>query len=63
MSVAAEVNIDVVDLTGRRLYAEHFRSSAGVQHRDLQLNVPAGAYILRLRSGGKLFSQRVVVAK
>jgi Zn-dependent metalloprotease len=61
---ATVVNLEVVDLMGRQLYVEQFRSVVGVQQRDLQLDVPAGAYVLRLRSDdGKLFSQRVVVAK
>jgi hypothetical protein len=60
---AAVVNLEVVDLMGRQLYAEQFRSAAGLQQRDLKLDVPAGAYVLRLRSEGRLFSQRVVVAK
>jgi Zn-dependent metalloprotease len=63
LPAAAVVNLEVVDLMGRQLYAEQFRSVAGVQQRDLQLDVPAGAYVLRLRSEGRLFSQRVVVVK
>lgn len=63
LPAATVVHLDVVDMMGKSLHADQFRLSAGAQQRDLQLDVPAGAYVINLRTAEKVYSRRIVVTK
>lgn len=58
---ASDLQIEVIDLMGRRLQQESFRALAGAQQRNIHLDLPAGAYLIRAQAGEQVISERVIV--
>ncbi|RMF04319.1 MAG: T9SS C-terminal target domain-containing protein, partial [Bacteroidetes bacterium] len=58
---AASVQLEVRDLLGRLVDQQSLPAASGLQGRDISLDLPAGTYLLSLRSGDQLWSQRVIV--
>ncbi|MFN4145609.1 MAG: T9SS type A sorting domain-containing protein [Runella sp.] len=56
--------ISVVDLTGKVIVKETFEPTLGIQNRALSVaDAPVGMYVLRLRLGDEVETQRVIVTK
>lgn len=45
------LDLEIVDITGRRLYAEKIQPVSGKVEKDFQLNLPYGLYFLKLGNG------------
>ena len=61
LTESTDLELEVVDMLGRTMHREAWTNRNGAQQESLQLNVPAGSYLLRLRAEGRQFSQLIVV--
>ncbi len=61
LPAAQTVFIELFDAMGRRVYGEQLQGAAGaMQHRINAPQLPAGAYVLRLSTGGESVSRQVL---
>lgn len=61
LTESTDLELEVVDMLGRTMHREAWTNRNGAQQESLQLNVPAGSYLLRLRAEGRQFGQLIVV--
>lgn len=59
---ASELQIQLLDMTGRKVFASDWQLTAGEGSKQLSLEgIPAGIYLLELRSNNGFAAQRIVI--
>jgi Zn-dependent metalloprotease len=62
LTAASEVQLQIVDLSGRVLQREQWHSASGPQERQLQLgSLPTGSYLVQLTAGERVFGQMILI--
>ncbi len=61
LTKSSDVQLEVLDMLGRSLHQRSWRQSFGAVQENLELDLPAGSYLLQLRAGQRQFSQLIVV--
>ncbi|WP_409772649.1 T9SS type A sorting domain-containing protein [Thermaurantimonas sp.] len=60
----AELPVEILDLTGKAVYRDIWKSAAGHYHERLDLHsLPAGTYMMRIHSTAGILSRKVVIQK
>jgi hypothetical protein len=58
---AGRINITIINYMGNEVYSAGEYHNSGIFDKEIDLTgVPAGMYILRLRSGGKIFTAKII---
>ncbi len=58
--MSIEVEMDVLDMSGRMVYKEMFDSKTDYR-KEFDLNLSSGSYLLRVVSEGKTEMQRLII--
>jgi len=57
-----ELVIHLINLTGQRVYTEHYNSFSGVYQKDISVgNLPAGVYFLEINTSKGLTSKKILI--
>ena len=53
--------ITVIDLVGKKIYETNAESIDGKVSKDIQLNAANGVYFIKMESGGKTLTQKLIL--